>query len=934
MKDRTATTRSAARRSLGRSCGATLVALSILSMCSASRAQEISQVTGAVGSDTAAGVQAESVCNVSTVAGISIESVVFNDDYFSPFVSSTQTDRIVNSGYSGVGWSVRARPPSNTFANANPPPWTHNLVPVPANWAALWGDPYLTSNPDSSNVVFLSTLAVPQDKFNVFTGSTPNNPLPIRGSVAGAVTDATQTPLGGACVARSLDGGQTFGLPACFRDQNNNGGWNDTLGHFYDGSSVAVTKNSNGSFSAFAGFIDISKSREAIWMMDDISSSAPNPFHPDTTRMGGLIGVGSLPGTLEDIETHVRLKAAPTGDLWKMSAAANNISDFLTVSGITTGFTTADLKINIRGRNAGPITLATDAVIAEAVNLGPVSLMGTTLTIRTGPQFDYDFGVNELGQPEMRFVYAAVNRGAQDFHLQAGFCTMTANPSCHLPVQWRTQAFNSARALFPAIKFGFTPNTNIPNWKVTFQGSDPNISTSEFAIFGTNLVGAILFFNALPMAPVALTPFQTPCPDLRSSSTSDAGYWGDYDTMTFDPNRGVFIRSFTDSSQGCVLRQVFRSQHAHVSTVEIPAIGGIAANAITSLCALFPAGKISCWGPNQSGQVGDGTTIDRLVSTPTEQLIPIVQPNAIASGGQFNCALGGGSVQCWGDNAAGEIGDGSTTNRLFPTNVMGVSGAIAVSAGERHACALQPTNPLTGGGTIQCWGENTNGQIGNGMTGAAVTTPATVQNVTNAAAVAAGAQHTCALVPSLLSSSINTSQCWGDNTFGQLGDGSLLVFENTISAGGNNTCVLSGGSVLCWGQGTRGELGDGTTPNARAAPGPVQGITSATAVSVGGDHTCALLSNGTVQCWGFNFYGQLGDSTRTDRATPVFVTAPPSLPGPNLSGVTSIAAGDAHTCALRSDQTVWCWGLGGFNGDGTPIDVFQNGVEPVPVQVR
>ena len=543
------TPKSMMRRNLWRSCYAMLASLAILGVARPGHALPVSPVTGSSTDPnvdpTVSGNQAETICNVSVVNGASVESVAFNDDEPSSLMQYTATNRTVFPGYSGQGWSFRAR----TAANPNPP-WTHSLLPTPAGWDLLWGDPSLASNPGLPNVAFLGTLAVPHAKF-LYVSNQNGTP----GSLQGAFTDSP-SPLGGACIARSTDGGETFSVVGCVQDTTDVGNLGDTLGHFYDGSSMAVTQNGSGGFSAFAAFIDTETHREAIWSMPDVTSNAANPFQPDNTLMGKI---GALPDdSLGPIETHVRLRASGA-DLWKMSISTANI-----------------LQLNIRDRNGNAVGLASDVVVGMAADFGN-DATGTDITVRTGPEFAFDIGVNEQNAPEMRFVYiAATASQTANFHLQGGFCPLNDLTQCTTVAQWTTQPQSVPMTLFPAIKFALDPVSNQPVWKVTFQGRTPQ-NTGQLAVFAADLVRPDMVapsptYNTAGLVVAQITPFQTPCPDIREPGTDlGFGYWGDYDDMTFDPTTGTFVRSFTDSTLGCNLpRERFTSHNVHVSTVEIP----------------------------------------------------------------------------------------------------------------------------------------------------------------------------------------------------------------------------------------------------------------------------------------------------------------------------------------------------------------------------
>ncbi len=358
-----------------------------------------------------------------------------------------------------------------------------------------------------------------------------------------------------------------------------------------------------------------------------------------------------------------------------------------------------------------------------------------------------------------------------------------------------------------------------------------------------------------------------------------------------------------------------------------PPSGGTVATGSQHACALMSKGTVWCWGSNSIGQFGNGNTTSS--STPVV-VSGITSATAIAAGGGHTCAiLSNGTVQCWGYNGIGQLGNGTTTNSSTPVTVSGITTAAALAAGSQHTCALMSN------GTVQCWGDNGQGQLGNG-TSTSSFTPVTVSGITTATDISAGINHTCAVLGN------GTVQCWGNNGSGKLGNGTatssngIITSSSTpvtvsgittatdISAGINHTCaVLGNGTVQCWGSNYSGQLGNGTTTDS-STPVTVSSITTATAIAAGGylvEHSCAVLSNGTVQCWGANAFGQLGNGTTTNSSIPVTVSG--------TAIASAIATGGAVTCIVLSNGTVQCWGYNAYGqlGNGTTT----NSSIPVPV---
>lgn len=300
-------------------------------------------------------------------------------------------------------------------------------------------------------------------------------------------------------------------------------------------------------------------------------------------------------------------------------------------------------------------------------------------------------------------------------------------------------------------------------------------------------------------------------------------------------------------------------------------------------CALLVGGAVKCWGSSLNGRLG----ADWKPFRTTPVAVRGIENGAeIRGGSYFTCAaLDSGGVDCWGGNYHGELGNGTSgdaNSSLIPLPVTGISSATRVGTGFGHACALLSN------GSVRCWGYNYDGQLGNGSSlSDAVASPVPVSGVSNATDVSAGAFHSCALL------SDGTIKCWGAGYNGQLGNGALSNSSTPVavsgisdaiqlSAGAYDTCaVLSVGAIKCWGGNSGGELGNGTTTNS-SIPITVSGISNATQVSASDQefsnemsHTCAVLSNHALRCWGDNHDGELGNGEGDYSPTPVSVIGIP-----------------------------------------------------------
>jgi serine/threonine protein kinase/alpha-tubulin suppressor-like RCC1 family protein len=334
-------------------------------------------------------------------------------------------------------------------------------------------------------------------------------------------------------------------------------------------------------------------------------------------------------------------------------------------------------------------------------------------------------------------------------------------------------------------------------------------------------------------------------------------------------------------------------------------------------CSLNTDGTVWCWGGNDSGQLGDGSSGRR--TSPAR--IPLPEPAArLSAGVSHTCAVTvSGSAWCWGANDGGQLGDGTRVGRAEPVQVTGGRSFTDIFAGASHTCALDPA------GRLFCWGQNAHGQLGDG-TRTSRTSPVRAGGGRTFTRVGLGWAHTCAVAGD------GSAYCWGRNSSGELGDGRTADRAaaaavagghrfSAVAAGNTHSCGLAAdGAVLCWGQNTHGQLGSGGGDS--LVPSPVAATETFVQVTAGGVHTCALTRAGDAFCWGRNSYGQLGDGTNEDRRRPVAVVA--------SSRFSSLQASGAHTCgiAAASGGSGFCWGfnLAGQLGDGSRA----NQARPVP----
>ncbi|HEY0230290.1 MAG TPA: hypothetical protein VGC55_03475 [Dokdonella sp.] len=327
-------------------------------------------------------------------------------------------------------------------------------------------------------------------------------------------------------------------------------------------------------------------------------------------------------------------------------------------------------------------------------------------------------------------------------------------------------------------------------------------------------------------------------------------------------------------------------------------------------CALDAAGGIECWGQRA------GTWV------PTAVAFTGTTATRVSTGPWHDCAIVDAGLQCWGENAFGQLGDGTTNGSAAPVEVVGLAAGVAdVATGTWNTCAV-----VAGG--ARCWGNNQYGQLGNGQFSQTPgLVPAAVSGLdSGVTAIAMGTATACAIVEDAV-------KCWGDNSTGQLGNGtfdsSALPVDVTglgsgvtaLSGSSNTFCAIVAGAARCWGSGDLGQLGNGF--GGSALPVGVSGLDAdVTGIAVGNGFACATRASTEVFCWGYSQIGSLGTGGYDSSPFPVQA----AINGP---GLVSISAGGGHACVLK-DAQAYCWGLNdsGQLGLGT---ASPNAYDPVAV---
>ena len=407
---------------------------------------------------------------------------------------------------------------------------------------------------------------------------------------------------------------------------------------------------------------------------------------------------------------------------------------------------------------------------------------------------------------------------------------------------------------------------------------------------------------------------------------------------------------------------------ATAPTVEAqPEVAGVALRGVTSTatgyyhgCALLQNTQVRCWGYNGVGELGNDDTSPLsgpVIVVNAAGTGPLTGVTAVAAGEYHTCALlSNHQVRCWGYNSYGQLGNGSDDDSHRPVGVRNAAGTGPLTGVAQITAAEDTTCALLLDGRVRCWGDNSANQFGDGDDDSS-DLPVATRNVadtgelTGVTQLETGPEATCARLAN------GQARCWGDNYYGQVGDGSTdprdlpvvvrnasgngpLVNVRRISAGGTHTCAtITDGTARCWGDNGYGELGDGSEDH-RYLPGavrnasdtgPLRGIAY---LDAGWDHSCARLVTGGARCWGENNYGAVGNGV--DDYEDVLLPAVVRNAGDNgnLGGITQLQTSDYHTCVRLQNGQARCWGYGSYgnlgNGGDDSLSLPVKVLAPVP----
>ena len=682
--------------------------------------------------------------------------------------------------------------------------------------------------------------------------------------------------------------------------------------------------------------VTITKSQTTTAVILLQQKTAPDPFSNAVPVINSLVASANAVGFGETVNLDVNASDPNTGDTltYTWSSSAGTFSSTSTTSTVWTAPSTPGLytiNIEVMDQKMGKTTASLTIDVQSYHSRGKAQIQISFNTWPTVTKVWADKGRINVNE-------------ATGVHV-----TATDNDNNSLSYSWASDCggtFSSTTSTDP----NFTAPSTLPTsgkCKLTVTVSDGNGGTTTGDV--TIQIGAPLDAN---IAPLLITTFQSEeqinngaTVTLRVVATDPNG-----DNMTFQwveiggPNGTLSTPTSTattsaltwtaDSNKCSATVRVIVTDDGNPNATTTHDFSILCDNptpvaktivAGSHACTLLNNGTVKCWGKNSFGQLGLGDITHRN-APPSNPINLGAGPTVkqIDTGYNHTCAImDDDTLKCWGNNIYGQLGYGDTTQRTTPSsssiNLGAGRTAKQISVGGHHTCALLDNN------TVKCWGRNNHRQLGDGNNTNLTAPPTNTLNLgagRTAIQISSGSSHTCALLDD------NTLKCWGRNLFGQLGYG-----DNTnrstppsnpinlgtgrtakqISAKFNHTCaILDNDTLKCWGYNGFGQLGLGDTAHRNLPPNSSINLgagRTAKQVSVGEYNICALLDNDTVKCWGRNNHGQLGYGDTIQRNTPA--STPINL-GPGRTAKQISTGSHYNACALLDNDTVTCWGRNNY----------------------
>jgi|GEM_PF-1610345 len=606
-----------------------------------------------------------------------------------------------------------------------------------------------------------------------------------------------------------------------------------------------------------------------------------------------------------------------------------------TVTLVSTGTCT------IAANQAGNTSYNAATQVTQSFAVSPAALVGQTITFAAlaGKGLgSAPFTVSATASSGLAVAFKSTTTaictvsGSTVTIIALGTCTIAAN-----------QAGNATYSVAPQVTQSFAVSKGAQT--ITFAAlAGKALGSAPFAVSATSSSGLAVAFTS-PTTPVCTVSGGTVTLVTTGTCTVAANQAGN---ANYNAAAQV-TQSFTVSATALTAQTISFAAIAGKTIGTAPfAISASASSGLavafssitTSVCTtsgsmitLIAVGTCTI-AANQPGNATYSAAAQIIQSFSVYSAISTIFDSPLAVGSYHSCALTAtAGVKCWGDNSYGQLGDGTTTLRREPVDVIGLNANIAaVSAGTNHTCAI------TVAGGVKCWGNNTGGDLGDG-TAVQRNAPVDVAGLASGVvAISTGGSHTCAVT------SVGGVKCWGANGDGQLGDGTttnrlspvnvsgLTIGVLDVRVGDAHSCALiTGGGVKCWGAGYRGQLGY-VAPSGSTVAGDVIGLASGVlGIESGANHSCALLAAGAVKCWGLNSSGQLGNGAVLDPLVVNIESTPVDVVGP-LGSLSAISNGYDTSCVLTTAGRLKCWGSL-ENNSSSPLDVqrFVGGVVEIGV---